>query len=696
MLKALFNPGSIAVVGASRNPEKVGHSVLRNILIHGYRGRVFPVNPSATEIEGLRTYPSVGSIREEVDLTVIAIPARFVPDTVRECIRKGVRAAIVISAGFKEAGHEGALLEEELKEIVKGSGLRLLGPNCLGIINTALSLNATFAKGMLPRGGISFFSQSGALGVAILDWAIGNKIGFSKFISLGNKVDLNETDFIEYFLKDEDTDIILGYIEDIVEGERFIRVARKATKRKPIILIKSGGTQAGARAASSHTGALAGSDTAFDAAFRQTGVIRAAGVKELFEIARVFTGKRIPRGDRLLIITNAGGPGIIAADQAERASLKLPYLNRAATERLRKALPPNASLYNPIDLIGDAREDRYRVALGEAVRSRDIDGIMVILTPQAMTNVRATAEVVVEEARKTRKPVITTFMGAESIREGLEILKDAGIPNYSYPEDAISAYKRLCQFSRWKKRPRRRIVSFDIDRTAIDGVLSAALDGQRRSLTDEEARLCLSKAGIPFPAHGSASDSDEAVAVARRIGYPVVMKINSPDILHKTDVGGVKIGLASDHEVREAFIEITSSVRRRVPQAYIRGVNIYEMIQGGKEVITGITHDRTFGHMLMFGLGGIYVEVLKDVSFRVVPVDEIDIREMIQEIRTYSLLKGTRGERPVDIEGIVDCMLRLNWLVMNFPVIRELDINPLVVREDSIVALDARIIIEGG
>lgn len=696
MLSGLFNPDSIAVVGASRDPEKVGHSVLKNILQYGYSGSVYPVNPSTQEIEGLKTYPSVSSIRDSIDLAVIAIPAPYVPETIRDCIKKGVKAAIVISAGFKETGTKGALLEEELKEIVKDSSIRLLGPNCLGIINTAVSLNATFARGMLPRGRISFFSQSGALGVAILDWAIGNRIGFSKFISLGNKVDLNETDFIEYFLEDDDTDIILGYIEDIVEGERFIRIVQRATKKKPIILIKSGGTQAGARAASSHTGALAGSDVAFDAAFRQTGVIRASGVKELFEIARVFTARKVPRGDRLLIITNAGGPGIIAADQAERVGLKLPFLSKAAIERLRKALPPNASLYNPIDLIGDAREERYSTALSEAVKSREIDGIMVILTPQAMTDVKATATVVVQEARKTKKPIITTFMGAKSIREGLEILKDGGIPNYSYPEDAINAYKRLYQFSLWQKRPKRKITHFDMDREGIGRIIEDALNQHRQALTDDEARLCLMKAGIRFPEQASASDTDEAVTAARRIGYPVVMKINSPDILHKTDVGGVKVGLKNAQEVKEAFIEITSTVKRRMSQAYIKGVNIYEMIQGGKEVITGVTHDRTFGHMLMFGLGGIYVEILKDVSFRVVPVDDIDVREMIQEIRTYSLLKGARGERPVDIEGIVECILRLNSLVMAFPQIRELDINPLVVKEDSVVALDARIIIEGG
>ena len=694
MLTGLFNPEAVAVVGASRNPQKVGHSILKNIIQHGYGGRIYPINPSADSIEGLRCFRSITDVKDRVDLAVIAIPAPYVPGVLKECIRTDVSSAIVVSAGFKEAGSKGAVLEEELKEIVRGSDLRVLGPNCLGIINTQLSLNATFARGMLPRGRISFFSQSGALGVAVLDWAIGNKIGFSKFISLGNKADLNETDFTEYFLNDPDTDVILGYIEDVVEGERFIRVARKATKKKPIILIKSGGTQAGARAASSHTGALAGSETAFRAAFKQTGIIRASGINELFEIAKIFIPGRLPRGDRILIITNAGGPGIITTDNAERAGLKLPYLNKSAIKRLQKGLPPNASLYNPIDVIGDASSERYRVVLDEAVKSRDIDGIIVILTPQATTEVDKTAEVTVEAYGRTKKPLITIFMGAASVKGGIEILKSAGVSNYPYPEDAINAYKNLYRFSNWRKRKEQHVAVFDLDREGIRSVLEGAVKGGRLSLGEDEAREVLSRAGFPFPERAFARDGLEASKKAGAIGFPVVMKISSPDILHKTDVGGVKLGINSPDEAEQAFLDITSTVRRRMPGALIQGVNIYEMTEGGREVIIGVTHDSTFGHMLMFGLGGIYVEILKDVSFRVVPVTETDVREMIHEIRTYSLLKGARGERPVDIEAIVDALLRLNWLVMKFPEINELDINPLVVMTEGAVALDARIIIQ--
>ncbi len=696
MLKELFEPESIAVIGASRNPRKVGHALVKNLLSSGYGGRVLPVNPAGGGIEGLRVYASVGEIEGKVDLAVVAIPAGGVPSAIRECIRKGVAYAVVISAGFKEAGSEGAALEEELRRISRDGGIRILGPNCLGIINTAANLNATFARWMLPRGNISFFSQSGALGVAVLDWAIGNRVGFSKFISLGNKVDLNETDFIQYLMDDPETEVILGYIEDVIDGGRFMEVAGRCTSKKPLVLIKSGGTQAGARAASSHTGALAGSEEAFRAAFRQIGVIRASGVNDLFEIAKVFSAGRIPAGDRLLIITNAGGPGIIAADQAERLGLKLPFLNRRVLNRLRKRLPPNASLYNPVDLIGDATSERYRAALEAVVRAPDFDGMIVILTPQAMTDTERVAGEVINAAGRTGKPLVTSFMGSESVKGAVRMLKEAGIPNYPYPEDAVSSYSRLVQFSERRRRRKGARRRYRGDRAKVRGLIRRAVLEGRFRFGEEEARECLSAYGFVFPRRAFVTDRATASREAARIGFPVVMKVSSPDVLHKTDLGGVRLGITSRKEAEEAFIEIVSTVKQRMPKALVRGVNIYEMVTGGKEVILGVTTDRTFGHMLMFGLGGIYVEVLRDVSFRIVPVREGDVREMIEEIRTYSLLKGTRGEKGVDIDSIVDALLRLNQLVLDFPEIHELDINPLVVRQEGAVALDARIIIHGG
>jgi acetyltransferase len=696
MLDALFSPRSIAVLGASSNPAKVGNALVRNLVASGYEGGIHPVTRSGGAVEGRRAYESIGRIGVPVDLAVISIPAPGVPAALRECVSLGVRAAIVISAGFKEAGAEGTALEEELKGIAREGAIRILGPNCLGAMNTATHMNATFAKWMLPAGRIAFFSQSGALGVAVLDWAIGNGIGFSKFISLGNKVDLNETDFIEYLMDDPETGVILGYIEDVVQGRRFLKVATECTRKKPIVLIKSGGTQAGARAASSHTGALAGSESAFSAAFAQTGIIRAAGVGQLFELARVFEAGRIPSGNRLLIVTNAGGPGIIAADQAERLGLTLPLLNNAALDRLREKLPHNASLYNPIDVIGDATSERYEAVLDEALSGEDYDGVIVILTPQAVTDVERTASCVAEQARRSRIPIVTSFMGAVSVKEAVRTLAEAHLPNYSYPEEAVSMYAELVRFGARTAPTQPPAMTVKRETKGVAERIARTIARGAFALPEDDARACLADYGFRFPARGFATDAEGAAREAARVGFPVVMKIDSPDILHKTDVGGVRLGIGSEDAARAAFIDITSSASRRMPRALIRGVSIYEMVPSGREVIIGITHDRTFGHMLMFGMGGIYVEVFKDVSFRIAPATESDIREMVRETRAIRLLEGVRGEEASDIEAVVRALGTLSALVTDFPEIQELDVNPLVVLREGAIALDARIIVQGG
>ncbi len=696
MLESLFNPNSIAVIGASREPQKVGYAVLNNLIRFNYRGRLYPVNPSALEILGLKAYPKVSAAGENIDLAIIAVPARFVPETLMDCAAAGIGAAVILSAGFKEAGPEGVRLEADVKRIGRDNNIRILGPNCLGIINTANDMNATFAAGMLPNGRTAFFSQSGALGIAILDWAIGNRMGFSKFISLGNKTDLNEIDFIEYFINDPDTDIILGYIEDVVDGRRFLDVAQKATKIKPIILLKSGGTEAGARAASSHTGALAGSEIAFNAAFKQTGVIRAGSIQELFDSALAFSGGKLPAGDRLLIITNAGGPGIIAADTSEKLGLKLPQMSKDAIEAMSALLPKNASLYNPVDIIGDANSGRYAVVLNKAISDPNVDGIIVILTPQAMTDVDNTAEIIINTAKTTNKPVIASFMGEMRVRESIERLKANSIPNFSYPEAAVRALKRLHDYNAWKHAEedppftKRGMGGFDVVKDTINSLLQSG----RCEAGEDIAMAILSHYEFTFPQREMARSAKEAAAIAENIGFPVVMKISSPDILHKTEVGGVKLNVTTDAAAEDAFIEITSNVKRLMPDALINGVMIYEMIKGGKEVILGVTYDRTFGHMIMFGLGGIYVEVLKDVSFRVAPVSGREALSMINEIKTSALLKGARGERPVDIEAIVNGISSVSALISDFPMIRELDVNPLVVMNRGAIAIDARIIFE--
>ncbi len=694
MLESLFNPVSIAVIGASRDPKKVGHAVLNNLIQFKYSGTLYPINPTAEDILGLKTYPKVSATGKDIDLAVIAVPARFVPDSLVDCASAGIRAAVILSAGFKEAGAEGIRLENEVREISRRNNIRMLGPNCLGIINTSNNMNATFAGGMLPEGRISFFSQSGALGIAILDWAIGNKLGFSKFISLGNKADLNEIDFIEYFMNDPDTDVILGYIEDVVDGKRFMNVAKNATKIKPVILMKSGGTAAGARAASSHTGALAGSEVAFNAAFKQTGIIRAEGIQDLFDTALAFSGKKLPSGDKLLIITNAGGPGIIAADTSERLGLRLPPMSKESIDSIAALLPHNASLYNPVDIIGDATSERYAVVLNRAIGDPNVDGIIVILTPQAMTDVENIADIIVETSKQTERPVIASFMGELRVRESIRKLKAVDIPSFSYPETAVKAFKKMFEYNTWKHARENGSQPRQTDKSVLQVMIDDLLGAGRYELGEDIAMTILAQYGFVSPERALARSAIEAAVVSERIGFPVVMKISSPDILHKTDVGGVKLNINSAIAAEDAFTEITTNIKRLMPDAFINGVIVSEMIKGGKEVILGATYDRTFGHMIMFGLGGIYVEVLKDVSFRIAPVSHSEAASMINEVKTSALLRGARGERPVDIEAIIEGILSVSAIVTDFPMIRELDINPLMVMNRGAFAIDARIIFE--
>jgi acetyltransferase len=478
-----------------------------------------------------------------------------------------------------------------------------------------------------------------------------------------------------------------------VQGKRFLEVAKKASKIKPIILVKSGGTQAGARAASSHTGALAGSENAFNAAFKQTGVIRAEGVEDLFETAKAFNSKKIPEGNSLLIVTNAGGPGIIAADTAEKLGISLPSLSKDTINLLSTLLPKNASLYNPVDIIGDAPAERYAAVLENALDDPNVDGYLVILTPQATINTEDAAKVVINSSMKSPRPFVTSFMGEERVRTSIEMLKSSSIPNFSYPEPAVRAFKKLYDYGQWMKKEEPPGPELTVDRESVSKIVREALQKGQYQFAEDEARGILSCYGFRFPDKYLSKTPGDAASAAARIGFPVVMKISSPDILHKTDIGGVKIGIKSKSEAKDAFLELTMNARRFMPSAFINGVTIYEMVTGGKEVILGITFDRTFGHLIMFGLGGIYVAILKDVSFRIVPVGLSDSRDMMQEIRTFPILKGARGEKSVDIDSIVDAIQRLSLLSSDFPEIQELDINPLVVSEKGATALDARIII---
>ncbi len=695
MLETFFTPQSVAVVGASRDVEKLGYAVLNNIIISGFAGKIYPINPKADEILDLKAYPSVLDVPDPIDLAVIVIPARFVLAALEECGQKKIPSVVVISAGFREAGREGLEQEMELIKIAQKHNIRLIGPNCLGIINTNVNLNATFAAGMPPGGPIAFMSQSGALGTAVLDMAMAGRIGFSKFVSLGNKADVSEIDLMAAWGEDENSRVILMYVEGVPAGQLFIETAKKITRKKPVVAIKSGVTASGSRAVSSHTGSLAGSEAAYKAAFNQAGIIRAASMEALFDYARAFAYQPPLKGDRIAIVTNAGGPGILATDALERDGLQIPRLSRETTEKLMAKLPGAASAANPVDVLGDALADRFEFALQEVLNDPKVDGVIVIVTPQAMTEIEATAHAVGRLSKKADKPILGCFMGESRINAGIDALWEYGVPNYPYPERAADA---LAAMSAYRKEQERRIfgvVPIDVDKEPVRELFDRVLDEGRVSIGDAEAWEVLKAYGFNVPRSRLAATPEEAVDIAEEFGYPVVMKIASPDILHKTDVGGVKVNLRSPGDVRDAFDLMIYRAGRYVPGARVWGCQVQEMVHGGREVLLGMSRDPQFGPLVAFGLGGIYVEALKDVSFRVAPFSPREADEMIREIRAYRLLEGVRGEPPSDHMAMVDALLRISQLVTDFPEIVELDINPLMVFEEGrgAMAIDMRLVL---
>ncbi len=699
MLKHFFEPDSVAVIGASSNPTKLGHAVIKNLVEGGFgkKGKIYPINLQGGEILGLNAYPSVGEVPGPIDLAVIVIPYPYVPDALRECGEKGIPAAVVISAGFREAGREGLERELELIDIAHEYNIRLIGPNCLGVIDTFTPLNASFAAGTPPGGPMAFMSQSGALGTAVLDIALAGRLGLSKFVSLGNKADVSEIDLLKAWEKDENTRVILMYSEGMPNGEEFIRVAREVTQHKPVVAIKSGVTQSGSRAVSSHTGSLAGSEQAYRAAFQQAGVLRVELMETLFDVAIAIGYQPDLKGDRIAIITNAGGPGILATDALERAGLSMARLKNETIQSLQEYLPDAASAANPVDVLGDAREDRYRFALETVIKDPNVDGVLVVLTPQAMTDIKATAEAVGDLARSTDKPVLACFMGEKYIAAGIDILTKQGVPNYAFPERAAQAFRAMADYREILARPKPDYVHFDVDRGAAQQLFDRVRSEGRVSIGDAEAREILKAYGMRIPRSEIAENPDKAIEFAGEIGYPVVLKIASPDILHKTDVGGVKVGLENAEDVRDAFELMVYRAQRYVPEARIWGCLVQEMVpSGGIEVLVGMNRDPQFGPLVTFGLGGIYVETLKDVTFRLAPFSKQEAQAMLGEIRTHALLDGVRGKPPADKEALVDALLRMGQLVQDFPEIEEFDINPLVVysQGQGAVAIDMRLVLK--
>ncbi len=701
-LKYIFSPRSIAVVGASSREESVGRALFSNILFSGYNGIVYPVNPKARGILGVRAYRSVWDIPEAVDMAVIIVPRENVPAVVEECGEKGIKGAIIITAGFKEMGKKGAELERKVIEAAEKYSISLIGPNCLGMINTdpAISLNSTFISQMPKAGNIAFISQSGALGVAALEYARNKNIGLSKFFSIGNKADIIENDLLAILHDDPLTDVILLYLEDLTNPKEFIELARKITdnpeKSKPILAIKSGRTFEGAKAASSHTGALGSSDEAYNTLFAQCGVLRVDTIEELFNYAMAFATLPLPKGNNVGIVSNAGGFGIIATDVSVKNGLKVATLDAKTEGTMRKGLSPAAAVSNPVDVIGDAKAEHYALALKSVLEDRNVDGVIVIASPPPMISMEGIISTIADVIVKQKKPVVVCCMGVTDITESLKILDHNNIPHYLFPEAAARSMAKLANYSQWLKRIRTGVRIFkDVDKKKVKEIIATAKNDKRNFLPEPEAHEVLRAYGFPVLEHRLAKSESDCISYAKELGYPVVLKIVSSDILHKVDVGGVKINICNEEQLKKGYNEILKSVNKSKPEANIWGVFVQQMAEKGKEIIIGMNRDPHFGAMLMFGMGGVYVEALRDVTFRIAPIRELSSKHMIQNIRAYKMLEGVRGEEPSDVDSVAECLQRLSQLVTDFEEIVELDINPLIVYSEGKGAkvVDARILI---
>ena len=697
MLEGFFSPRSVAVIGASKDEGKVGHMVFDNLREGGYAGRLYPVNPKGGEVHGYPCSVSVSAIEDDVDLAIVAVPVAFTQNVIEECGIKGVPAVIIISAGFKETGPEGAAAERAVVETAQKYGMRVLGPNCLGLISTHRKLNASFAATMPIPGDISFMSQSGALGTAVLDWTLGEGIGLADFVSLGNKSDLSETDLIKAWAEDEYTSVIAAYLEAVSDGRGFVETVSGLVGTKPVVVLKSGVSDAGARAVSSHTGSLAGSERAYDAAFLKAGAIRVETIEALFDVSVALTRQPLPVGGGVAILTNAGGPAILATDACERNGVPLATLSPETVAKLRAVLPPASAFYNPIDVLGDAPASRYDDALRILYTDPNVRSVLVILTPQSTTEAPETAAAIVRESLLAKRTTLASFMGDAAVAGGVQVLRDGGVPVYPFPERAIATLGALERYACRVAAPVAVPTPVQADREAVRAAIDHARSAGRTFITEESAAKIMSAYGITVPGGGLAHDLAETKALAAEIGYPLVMKIASPDILHKSDIGGIRVGIKDEIELAEAYEEIIARGRSYMADARIWGVTLQQLIPKGREIIIGVNRDPQFGPLLMFGLGGIYVEVLKDVTFRLCPVNLDEAKQMITEIRASGLLTGARGEAPADLDAIADVITRISALVTDFDEITELDINPLIVQDKNggAVAADIRIGIGG-
>ncbi len=710
-LEAIFRPRSIAVIGASRDRTTIGGALFHNLVKHDFQGPVYPVNPKSPTVQSVKAYASIDDVPEAVDLALILVPAVYVNATLEACGKRGVKAAVIISAGFKEVGGEGVERERQMLAIARRYGMRVVGPNCLGVLNTepGVSMDATFAPPFPPAGPMAFSSQSGALGLAIIEYANALNVGLSHFISVGNKADVSGNDLLEYWEKDPGTRIILLYLESFGNPRRFLEIARRVARKKPILAVKSGRTSAGIRAASSHTGSLAGADTAVTALCAQAGVIRTDTLEELFDVAILLANQPVPRGNRVGIITNAGGPAIMASDACETRGIEVVSLTDETRAALQAFLPAEASTRNPVDMIASATPESFEKAVRIMANDPNVDSIIALYVPPIVTNPLEVAQAIVRghEAGKADlrakglepKPLMTCFLGSHGVPEGLKSLQAGHIPSYTFPEAAAIALSRAVKYGVWLQEPDGTVPSFpDFDRTAVRAVIDGALaraDERGAWLAPDEVTRLLAAVRIPTPPIAFARTADEAAAAAEQLGFPVALKLASDTITHKSDVGGVRLDLRSAREVREAFAAIEAKLTEIGKRAEMAGATVQPMIRDGLETIVGMTRDPSFGPLMLFGLGGVQVELLKDVYFRVHPLTDKDANQMVHGIRGAKLLDGYRGAPPGDVPKLEEAILRVSQLVGEFPEIAEMDLNPLKVLPPGrgCVALDARVLV---
>jgi acetyltransferase len=697
-IQVMFNPKTIALIGATEKEGAVGRTILENLLRSKER-RIFPVNPHTSKVLDVESYPTIAGVPEHVDLAVVATPARSVPVVVEECGQAGVEGVVIISAGFKEIGEEGTQLESEIDRIRKKYGMRILGPNCLGFVRPPLDFNATFLRGKPPAGNIAFISQSGALGSAILDWAVGTGIGFSMFASLGSMIDVDFGDMIDFLGDDEATKSILIYMEGVGNARKFMSAARAFARRKPIIILKPGRFAESARAAHSHTGAMAGDDAVYEAAFRRAGAVRVGEIAELFAAAEVLDSKRLPAGPRLAIVTSAGGPGVMATDALIHLGGELAGLSDESMEQLNALLPPYWSKANPVDLLGDATVDRFAKALAICLGDPKVDGVLVIYVPMDSAPSTKLAQTVADSAKNAWKPVIATWMGAEDVEEGRHIFVENSIPNYDTPEEAVRTYVNMCRYKRHLdelyETPDELPAQKAPSKHHLKELLKMALKEGRTLLNEEESKDFLMTYGIPVTPAQLAQDSEAAVSIAEKVGYPVVIKVVSPDISHKSDVGGVVMGIDSSAALKEAYEKLLQRVKERAPAAAIMGVAVEQMVTDvDYELILGAKKDKDFGSVILFGMGGTMAEFIKDFSIGLPPLNRTLAKMLMQDTKVYKMLQGFRGKPPADFEGLEEILVNFSNLIVDFPEIAEIDINPLAISNGKASALDARIIID--